>query len=98
MTNPINSIAPITLPLANPASPSSSWAGEFGKLLEGSINTLESMQQDAGTTIQQFLSGEKEDIHTTVLATQKAELAFELGLQVRNKVVSAYQEIMKMQM
>jgi flagellar hook-basal body complex protein FliE len=56
------------------------------------------MQHEAGTAIQQFLNGENEDLHTTILASQKAELAFELGLQVRNKVVSAYQEIMKMQM
>ena len=50
------------------------------------------------TPVQKFLTGENEELHTTILATQKAELAFELGLQVRNKVVDAYQEIMKMQM
>jgi flagellar hook-basal body complex protein FliE len=49
--------------------------------------------------VQKFLSGDgSEDIHTTVLATQRAELAFEMFQQVRNKVVSAYQEIMRMQM
>lgn len=71
---------------------------DFGKVLQGTINTLENLHQDANTSIQKFLTGEKEDIHTTVLATQKAEMAFDLGLQVRNKVISAYQEIMKMQM
>ena len=45
-----------------------------------------------------FLSGEGEDLHTTILATQQAELSFDLFLQMRNKVVSAYQEIMRMQM
>jgi flagellar hook-basal body complex protein FliE len=48
--------------------------------------------------VQKFLSGDTDELHTTILATQKAELAFQLGLQVRNKVVDAYQEIMKMQM
>ena len=66
--------------------------------LEGTINTLQSMQNDADTSVQKFLTGENEELHTTVLATQRAEMAFELGLQVRNKVVSAYQEIMKMQL
>jgi flagellar hook-basal body complex protein FliE len=80
-------------PAATPGAP-----GEFGKVLQGTINTLETMHQDASKSIQQFLTGENEDIHSTVLATQKAEMAFDLGLQVRNKVVSAYQEIMKMQM
>ena len=98
MINPITNITSINIPAAISPSTASGASGGFAKVLEGSINTLESMQHDAGTSIQQFLSGENEDLHTTILATQKAELAFELGLQVRNKVVSAYQEIMKMQM
>jgi flagellar hook-basal body complex protein FliE len=48
--------------------------------------------------VQKFLRGDSDELHSTILATQKAELAFQLGLQVRNKVVDAYQEIMKMQM
>ena len=98
MINPITNVTPINIPDAISPSSASGESGGFGKVLEGSINSLESMQHDAGASIQQFLSGENEDLHTTILATQKAELAFELGLQVRNKVVSAYQEIMKMQM
>ena len=50
------------------------------------------------TSVERFLSGEGEELHTTILATQQAELSFDLFLQVRNKVVSAYQEIMRMQM
>ena len=49
-------------------------------------------------SVERFLSGEGEELHTTILATQRAELSFDLFLQVRNKVVSAYQEIMRMQM
>ena len=56
------------------------------------------MQQTASSTVQKFLSGEGEDLHTVAIATQEADLAFEMFQQVRNKVVSAYQEIMKMQM
>jgi len=48
--------------------------------------------------VEQFLSGEGGELHSTILATQKAELSFDLFLQMRNKVVSAYQEIMRMQM
>jgi flagellar hook-basal body complex protein FliE len=47
--------------------------------------------------VERFLSGEGEDLHTTVLATTQAELSFNMFLQMRNKVVSAYQEIMRMQ-
>ena len=59
---------------------------------------MESLNSSAADSVQKFLSGDNEELHTTILATQKAELAFQLGLQVRNKVVDAYQEIMKMQM
>jgi flagellar hook-basal body complex protein FliE len=56
------------------------------------------MSQRASATVASFLSGEGEDLHTVALATQQADLAFEMFQQVRNKVVSAYQEILKMQM
>jgi flagellar hook-basal body complex protein FliE len=48
--------------------------------------------------VERFLSGEGEDLHSTILASQRADLEFQMFMQVRNKVVSAYQEIMKMQM
>ena len=73
-------------------------AGEFQKVLAGTIKHLESLNHCGRRSVQKFLTGENEELHTTILATQKAELAFELGLQVRNKVVDAYQEIMRMQM
>jgi len=98
MTNPISAVSAIaSVPSAIPIGEASQ-PGAFRKVLEGTIGTLESMNNDAGTAVQKFLSGQNEDLHTTVLATQQAEMAFELGLQVRNKVVSAYQEIMKMQL
>jgi flagellar hook-basal body complex protein FliE len=98
VTSPIANIPPIPIPgpITPPGAAGSS--GDFQSVLEGTINTLQSMQNDADTSVQKFLTGENEELHTTVLATQRAEMAFELGLQVRNKVVSAYQEIMKMQL
>ena len=98
MTAPISGIS--SSPLAAPAAAAAfaSQPGEFRSILAGAINGIESLQDDAASAVQKFLTGENEELHTTVIATQKAELAFELGLQVRNKVVDAYQEIMKMQM
>lgn len=98
MTTPITSIAPISIPeMIAPVTPSGQ-AGEFQKVLAGTINHLETLNHSAADSVQKFLSGENEELHSTILETQKAELAFELGLQVRNKVVDAYQEIMRMQM
>ena len=100
--NPISNIGSISSIIQGIASSTGSTAasqsGTFQSVLESSINTVEGLQKSAGDSIQNFLSGQNEDLHTTVLATQQAEMAFQLGMQVRNKVVSAYQEIMKMPM
>jgi flagellar hook-basal body complex protein FliE len=96
--NSIANITPLTLPQITPATSSAGQPGDFQKVLTGAINQVESLNNNAADSVQKFLRGDNEELHTTILATQKAELAFQLGLQVRNKVVDAYQEIMKMQM
>ena len=97
MTAPISGINPIPMP-SLPGSAASTGSGDFGNILASTINNLQSLQNDAGAAAQKFMTGENEELHTVALADQQAELAFELGLQVRNKVVSAYQEVMKMQL
>ena len=72
-------------------------SGDFGAALQSSIEQVNQLQQNADQTVQQFLHGNGE-LHNVALATQRAEMAFDLGLQVRNKIVSAYQEVMKMQL
>jgi flagellar hook-basal body complex protein FliE len=86
------------MPQMAPAAGAAGQPGEFQGVLSSAIDSIQSLQNTAADSVQKFLTGQNEELHTTVLATQKAELAFELGLQVRNKVVDAYQEIMKMQM
>ncbi len=71
--------------------------GAFEAVFKETIDKVEEFRRSADETIGKFLSGESEEVHETVLAVQRAELAFELFLQVRNKVVQAYQEIMRMQ-
>jgi len=99
MIAPVSNIAPIASTATSAVTgAAASQPGEFGQILSGAINSIESLQNNASEQVQKFLTGENEELHTTVLATQKAELAFELGMQVRNKVVDAYQEVMRMQM
>jgi flagellar hook-basal body complex protein FliE len=71
--------------------------GAFQDVLNGAIQKVESTGNEATASVERFLGGEGEELHTTVLATQRAEMAFEMFQQVRNKMVGAYQEIMKMQ-
>ena len=72
-------------------------SGGFGDALTSAISHVDGLQQDAAQSVEQFLHGNGE-LHTVALATQRAEMAFDLAVQIRNKVVSAYQEIMKMQL
>lgn len=77
----------------NPATPSTPFAGVFKGLVE-QANTLDSQAQKAVTSM---LSGQGVEVHDAMIATQKADMAFELALQVRNKAVGAYQSMMAMQ-
>jgi len=92
------SIQPIgPIEIGGPA-PSSAGGSEFHSVLENAIGTVENARNNANQSVQNFLSGEGDDLHSTVLAVQRADLEFDMLMQVRNKVISAYQEIMRMQM
>jgi len=99
MSSPISPIRPVQLPdLRTPGGGvSAGGAGDFQSLLANAIGGVERLRGDAGKTVERFLAGDGEEVHTVALATQRAELAFETFLQVRNKVVSAYQAVMQMQ-
>src|SRR3954451_5918583 len=96
--NPITSVAPVA-PLA-PASINGSTAvqGDFASHLHTAVNHVESAGAEAERLTNQFLNGESVDLHNVALAGQKASLDFEMLLQVRNKVVQAYQEVMRIQL
>ena len=97
MSLPINPIAAPSLIRFIEKSASRPDVGSFQNLLSSAINNVESSAATANAAAQNFLSGGSEELHSTILASQSAELDFELFTQVRNKVVSAYEEIMKMQ-
>jgi flagellar hook-basal body complex protein FliE len=101
MSLPISSIVGIpSIPAADRLSSPASGSGgsaDFGSALKSAIQHVDTYQQDANNSIQQFLQGNGE-LHNVALSTQRAEMALDLGLQVRNKIVSAYQEVMKMQL
>ena len=98
---PVNmTIPPVSAPVAAApsAAASSTPAGAaFGSVFNDAIAKVQSFGQNAQASINNFLSGEGEELHQVAIKTQEAELSFDLFLQMRNKVVSAYQEVMKMQ-
>jgi flagellar hook-basal body complex protein FliE len=93
-----SSLATVT-PLEPPVNSSAEAAASpFKDVLGSAIQEVEGSRANASESINQFLSGQGEDLHSTILASQRADLEFQMFLQVRNKVVSAYQEVMKMQL
>lgn len=99
MINPVQMIGGIADTISvSPVRPAGPAGVSFSEVLGSAVGAVENARADANTRVQNFLSGEGEDLHSVILATQKAELSFELFQQVRNKVVQAYQEVMRMQM
>jgi flagellar hook-basal body complex protein FliE len=69
----------------------------FGQVLRDAIDTTNGLQKQSSQEIQKLMSGETQDLHETMIAMQKADVSFQMMMAVRNKVVQAYQEIMRMQ-
>src|SRR5690606_15204201 len=69
----------------------------FGEFLKDSIGKVNSIQQEANVAMEKLASGESQNLHETLLAVEKADIAFRTMNQVRTKVIDAYREIMKMQ-
>jgi flagellar hook-basal body complex protein FliE len=71
--------------------------GGFEDTLRGAIQGVQQMEGQAQQQVAGLLSGNGQDVHSAALAMEQANLSFELMLQVRNKVVSAYQDISRLQ-
>lgn len=73
-------------------------APDFGATLKSALDQVNAAQQQAGELTQQFdANAPNVDLHDVMMSLQKASLSFQTMVQVRNRLVSAYQEIMNMQ-
>ena len=70
--------------------------GSFGNLLKDAIQQVNDVDKSSQGELQKFLSNET-DLHSVMISLEKADLSFQMMMQVRNKIVQAYQEIMKSQ-
>lgn len=96
MASPITPIR-MPAPVAEVSTGTSAAGSGFGSVFRDAIQTVEQMGGNASQGVQRFLSGEGGELHQIAVDAQRAQLAFELFLQVRNKVVEAYQEVMRSQ-
>jgi len=69
----------------------------FGEMLDGLVGTTATKQSEAAELTKRVLLGESDQLHQSVIAMQEASVAFTLMVEVRNKLVESYQELMRMQ-
>ena len=86
----------IGLPPAGPniAAPA---GGGFGQMLDGLVGTVEARSAEAQAATRKVLLGDSDQLHQSVIAMQEASVAFTMMVEVRNKLVESYQELMRMQ-
>lgn len=71
--------------------------GSFASVLKSSLAEVNTMQQKADAAITSLANGDKASLHETMVAMEQADVSFRFIMQVRNKIVEAYQEILRMQ-
>jgi flagellar hook-basal body complex protein FliE len=82
-----------------PTTPSGSQGdqGSFGDSLRSAIHSVDQLNQSSDSQVSELLQGDRQDIHNVMIAVEKADVSFQLMMQVRNKILNAYQEVSKLQ-
>ncbi len=71
--------------------------GDFQKILKSSIEEVDGLAKEANHSVQEMVAG-KMDVHQAMVSLEKANMSFRLMVQARNKMMAAYEEIMRMQL
>jgi flagellar hook-basal body complex protein FliE len=69
----------------------------FADTLKDSINKVTELHKEASTEAEKLAKMESQDLHTAMIAMEKADISFQLMMQIRNRIINAYEEIMRMQ-
>jgi len=84
-------------PAAGPATSSPGKQSGFASSLASAIEQVEQLHTDAQTNAAEMMQSGGQDLHNVMIAVEKADIAFQLMMQVRNKIVNAYQEVSRLQ-
>jgi flagellar hook-basal body complex protein FliE len=77
-------------------TPGKAGAPKFDQMLGNFLTDVNHMQKNADQSIQKMVTGEVKDVHQVMLAVGEAKVAFNLMLEIRNKTLDAYNELIKM--
>jgi flagellar hook-basal body complex protein FliE len=95
--NPIPVRLPTELQPAASGKTPASGEGQFANVLKDSISEVNRLQQKADASITSLATTGQASLHDTMIAMEEASVSFKLMMQVRNKIVEAYQEVMRIQ-
>jgi flagellar hook-basal body complex protein FliE len=94
----IQATAAALAPTQPAASPVSQAETSFGDILKTMVTQTNEQQQAADQAMQQVHSGGEKNLHDAMISMEKADVSLRYMIQVRNKAIDAYQEVMRMQM
>ena len=98
MSSPISSLRILPADLdAAPLQPAGAGESGFRDVLHSALDDMQQLEGQAESKVAGVLSGNGADVHTALIAVEKADLSFQLMMQVRNKIVAAYEEISRLQ-
>lgn len=80
-----------------PATPQPENGSGFGDVVEGLLKDVNQQQTSADTNIQNLMTGDTSNVDDVVMSVVQADLAFRMVLEIRNRLISSYQEVMRMQ-
>lgn len=69
----------------------------FGEMLSQALTDVNNLQQEAGKAVESMIKGEETNIHNVMIAVEKARTSFDLLMEIRNKTIDMYRELMRMQ-
>ena len=97
MTTPVSNLRIVPPETLSPSASTTPREWGFQETLRGAMDQVEQLQGGADNKVAALLDGSGMDVHSAMIAVEKADLSFQLMMQVRNKIVSAYEEISRMQ-
>jgi flagellar hook-basal body complex protein FliE len=83
--------------LPNPVGVTNTAPAGFDKLVTGLVNEVSAKQAASSEAVNGLLSGQNVSLHQTMIAMEEASISFQLMVEVRNKLLESYQELMRMQ-
>ncbi|MFQ5751325.1 MAG: flagellar hook-basal body complex protein FliE [bacterium] len=70
---------------------------KFSETLSEMISQVDGLQKNAANSVEKFIAGEESNLHEVMASVEEAQLSFQLMLEIRNKLIESYQELIRMQ-